>query len=80
MIRTITAALAIGAAIALAPAAHADDPAPAPKPNPLSAAGLCHCNIPSLSAPGLLNGGKDYANPPLSAKGIYTFLFAPRHR
>lgn len=69
------AAVAIG--LGVAPSASADT---TPPPNPLSAAGLCHCNVPELSASGLFNGGKPFANPPLSAKGIYTLLFAPGHR
>jgi hypothetical protein len=69
------AAGAVG--FAAAPVAAADT---TPPPPPLSAAGLCHCNIPELSAAGLLNGGKEFKNPPLSAKGIYTLLFAPRTR
>jgi hypothetical protein len=71
----LIAAAAVG--FAGAPVAAADT---TPPPPPLSAAGLCHCNIPTLSASGLLNGGKAYANPPLSAKGIYTLVFAPRTR
>lgn len=67
------AAAAIG--LGTAPLAAADDPAP--KPDPLSVAGLCHCKVPELSAAGLLNGGKEFKNPPLSAKGILGLLFPP---
>jgi hypothetical protein len=78
MIKLFTglATAAAGLTVVLAPAASADT-TPAPKPDPLSAAGLCHCNIPELSASGLLNGGKPYTNPPLSAKGILGLLFPP---
>lgn len=76
MLTKITLGLAAAATISLgaAPLAAADT-TPAPKPDPLSVAGLCHCNVPELSASGLLNGGKPYTNPPLSAKGILGLLF-----
>ena len=64
-------------AVIFAPIAAADPaPAPAPKPAPLSAAGLGF-KVPELSASGLLNGGKPFTNPPLSAKGILGLLFPP---
>jgi hypothetical protein len=75
-IATGLATAAAGLTVILAPTAAADT-TPAPKPDPLSVAGLCHCNVPELSASGLLNGGKPYANPPLSAKGILGLLFPP---
>jgi hypothetical protein len=76
MLTKITLGLAAAAVVSLgaAPLAAADT-TPAPKPPPLSAAGLCHCNVPELSASGLLNGGKPFANPPLSAAGLAGLLF-----
>jgi hypothetical protein len=75
MIKIVTGIIAAATiSLGAAPLAAADT-TPAPKPDPLSVAGLCHCNVPDLSASGLLNGGKPYANPPLSAKGILGLLF-----
>jgi hypothetical protein len=78
MLNRIALGFVAAAAIATAAApAAAADTTPAPKPDPLSVAGLCHCNVPELSASGLLNGGKPFKNPPLSAKGILGLLFPP---
>ena len=71
--KKIASGLFIAAAISipLAPIAAAQEGAgdpPAP-PDPLSAEGLCHCDLPELSAEGLFGIPSEPA--PLSAEGLF---------
>jgi hypothetical protein len=70
MMKKIASGLFVAAAISipLAPIAAAEDEPPAP-PDPLSAEGLCHCDLPELSAEGLFGIPSEPA--PLSAEGLF---------
>jgi hypothetical protein len=56
MFKKIALAFVVAAAISvpLAPVAMAQDSEPPEPPAPLSAEGLCGCDLPTLSVPGLL--------------------------